>query len=143
MFFYVGQKLMQLIGPLVVIAINVCMFATLHASQNKDELTLLFGFDVLYLIVACVHLEARAAHRQSERADGEPSTHQKQLGGHIVRVQPIINRNPCPVCLEEHGDFVFRTTCNHHFHPQCVTHCLDRNHSQCPLCRTEMLTDCV
>ena len=53
-----------------------------------------------------------------------------------------IDELECCICLEEFkkGYIIHRTSCNHHFHPKCLTRyltkeCLTPN---CPMCRKDL-----
>lgn len=51
------------------------------------------------------------------------------------------DQTECPVCLEKlvAKDKLFLLPCNHHFHVDCLTPWIKRNHACCPCCRADIL----
>lgn len=46
----------------------------------------------------------------------------------------------CRICLEDfvQQDVVYRLSCHHDFHCECLEDAVQRKHSNCPLCRTSI-----
>ena len=46
-----------------------------------------------------------------------------------------MNQDICPICLENLGDNITTTNCNHQFCDSCFKGLMDSNKIECPLCR--------
>ena len=46
----------------------------------------------------------------------------------------------CPICLDEYKDesMIVITECIHFFHEKCLKEWVDKSHSTCPICRTNL-----
>ena len=51
------------------------------------------------------------------------------------------DQSECPVCLETFvaKDKLLSLPCHHHFHADCITRWIKRNHGCCPVCRADIL----
>jgi hypothetical protein len=52
-----------------------------------------------------------------------------------------LNDQTCPVCIEtfELGQFHRKLKCSHCFHKKCIDKWFSKGHSECPLCRTNII----
>ena len=67
----------------------------------------------------------------------------KALIAAAVAEQPPV-LNPCVICLEDldNGDKIFRTSCGHTFHKECLmAHVFTTQTQYCPLCRYTFLPE--
>ena len=50
--------------------------------------------------------------------------------------------DPCPICLHEiePSEWVATVRCDHAFHSQCITDWLSSSKTDCPICRTELIS---
>lgn len=44
----------------------------------------------------------------------------------------------CPICYDEEVVSIFRNTCNHAWCKQCHQQLIHHQHTECPICRTEI-----
>ncbi|MES1920970.1 hypothetical protein MHBO_002572 [Bonamia ostreae] len=62
----------------------------------------------------------------------------------IVPINSLEDEERCPICQDEfkedEGMTVTKTTCNHHFHSECIKTSLTHN-GGCPTCRFDLELD--
>eukprot|EP00526_Cylindrotheca_closterium_P001090 CAMPEP_0113645908 /NCGR_PEP_ID=MMETSP0017_2-20120614/24218_1 /TAXON_ID=2856 /ORGANISM="Cylindrotheca closterium" /LENGTH=375 /DNA_ID=CAMNT_0000557709 /DNA_START=135 /DNA_END=1261 /DNA_ORIENTATION=+ /assembly_acc=CAM_ASM_000147 len=85
--------------------------------------------------------------RNSRELDdnGNPKGHgegkEKESSGHDAENEA--EEGVCPICLVEFANdenIIIGSSCGHVFHFECFMQWVEKNHTDCPLCRSDMLT---
>lgn len=136
--------LTELFGTVVCITAIVCFNKLYVESIETDgfvlnwEFGLFLSLNLTFVLVLCITYSLLKSQRHMMKNLFKIQI----LQGNLERVQfksSVVNGDPCPICLEEYGDFRFKTKCNHTFCPHCIETCVKGHHSNCPLCRTSLV----
>lgn len=111
----------------VMVASNILLFVVKQMSQ-------------IWLITSMVRLDGLMMFllwRYMHALTTTMTLRRHRLSGSLCRTAPTIVPSDCAICLEPMTGFVFKTSCGHKFHADCVEN-LSRTSMVCPLCRSDL-----